>query len=160
MTVDPSRNVITTSLSPSVFSNSTAMTSTIQYAPQYAAYAPYAQYYDPNTDQWSNPPGTVNLHKRTLILVHGIFSSAKSTFPCAGSMKRLGNYDQVIGFTYDWSTPLGTMRTQLADFVNNLPAQDWIDIEAHSYGTDVVLEALKDVRAPVKNVILLAGPFR
>lgn len=158
ITIHPTLNLVTTSLSPSVFSNSTAMTSTIQFAPQYAPYSPYAQYYDPNSG-WSNSPVSADLQKRTLILVHGIFSSTKSTFPCAGSIKTLGNYDQVIGFTYDWSTPLGTMRKQFADFVNNLPPRDWIDLEAHSYGTDVVLEALKDIHAPVKNVILLAGPL-
>ncbi len=159
MTVDPNKNVVTASLSPSVFTNSTAMTSTIQFAPQYAAHSAAAQYFDTTANVWSDTAVPLARNKRTLVLVHGIFSSAKSTFPCASSIRALGNYDQVIGFTYDWSTPLGTMRKQFADFVNNLPPQDWIDIEAHSYGTDVVLESLKDIHAPVKNVILLAGPL-
>jgi pimeloyl-ACP methyl ester carboxylesterase len=159
MAIDPVQNHVTTSLAQSMFIDSTTMTSTIQFDPQYKPHAPYAQYYDPKSNAWSTASPVPAAHRRTLILVHGIFSSASSTFPCAGSIMQNGNYNQVIGFTYDWSTPLGTMRHQFADFVNNLPQQDWIDIEAHSYGTDVVLESLTDIRSPVRNVVLLAGPL-
>jgi virginiamycin B lyase len=157
ITVDSTLNLVKTSLAASIVRQSKTMSSTIQFSVGYVPYTYYPQYYS-DSNAWSDS-GTFAANKRTLILVHGIFSSAQSTFPCAGAIRDAGKYNQVIGFTYDWSKPLGDMRTLFSTFMNSLPPQDSIDIEAHSYGTDVVLESLKDIKPTVGNVVLLNGPL-
>jgi pimeloyl-ACP methyl ester carboxylesterase len=75
--------------------------------------------------------------------------------PCAQAIRSAGNYDQAVGFDYDWTQTPSTMAPQLATFINSLSAS-WVDIEAHSYGAVIALAALPKITAPVKNVILLA----
>ena len=127
---------------------------------------------------WASQPHLAP-HKRTLVLVHGMHStvdnSSLSAFSadCANKIRVMGNYDQVVGFNYDYtlpvfgahnifgSFPFGSAiapKDSLVAFIRSLN-QNSIDIEAHSYGTVVTLAALPEIGPLVKNVVLLAGPL-
>ena len=99
---------------------------------------------------------------RTLVLIHGILSTATSTWPdtygCALGIKDAGKYDQVIAYTYDWTKVPSDAGGEFLKFINGLNL-DWFDIEAHSYGTVVTLQALPSMRPMPKNVVLVAGPL-
>ena len=112
---------------------------------------------------WIPQPFTVDPTKRTIVMVHGIFSSVETAFPCEQSILNAGNYGQAVGIDYDWTQPpySSTGGAQaLATFVNSLPASiGTIDIEAHSYGTVNVLAALPNITKKIGHVILLGGPL-
>lgn len=96
---------------------------------------------------------------RILVLVHGLFSTVADTFgACATEIASRGNYNKIVGFNYDWTQPPDKVAPLLASYINGLgPAS--IDIEAHSYGTDVTLYAIPSLTVPVQNVVLLNGPL-
>src|SRR5579875_2259136 len=43
--------------------------------------------------------------QRTVVMVHGIFSSVETAFPCESSIIAAGNYGQAVGLDYDWTQP-------------------------------------------------------
>jgi pimeloyl-ACP methyl ester carboxylesterase len=111
-----------------------------------------------NGTAWQTTPITLDPAKKTLVFVHGIFSSVESAFPCAAAIMAAGGYQQAVGLDYDWTQPPYTEAPILSKFVNSLPVSG-VDLEAHSYGTVVTLAALPAIAKTMKNVVLLGGPL-
>ncbi|MBV9648326.1 MAG: alpha/beta hydrolase [Candidatus Eremiobacteraeota bacterium] len=108
--------------------------------------------------QWQPEPFTIDPTKRTVVMVHGIFSAVESAFPCEQRILNAGNYGQAVGLDYDWTQPPATEAPFLANLINSLPLST-VDIEAHSYGTVVTLAALPLIKKPIGHVVLLGGPL-
>jgi pimeloyl-ACP methyl ester carboxylesterase len=111
-----------------------------------------------NGTSWQTTPIQLDAAKRTIVFVHGIFSSVESAFPCVAPILSAGGYQQAVGLDYDWTQPPSTEAPLLASFVNSLPNAS-VDLEAHSYGTVVTLAALPSIRKTVPNTVLLGGPL-
>lgn len=111
-----------------------------------------------NGSAWQTTPIALDPAKKTLVFVHGIFSSVETAFPCAGAIMTAGGYQQAVGLDYDWTQPPYAEAPILAAFVNSLPVAG-VDVEAHSYGTVVTLAALPSITKTMKNVVLLGGPL-
>ena len=105
--------------------------------------------------------------KKTLVLVHGIFSNVDAAFnqetaggSCIEKIMKSGGYDQVVGFDYDYTDNIANNGEKLAQFLNQLKSNgDQIDVQAHSLGTIVSLYALQRSQAQVNNMVLLGGPI-
>jgi len=110
------------------------------------------------TGKWVPEPFTVDPTKRTVVMVHGIFSSVETAFPCEQAIINAGNYQQAIGLDYDWTQPPATEAPILSKLVNSLPVSS-VDLEAHSYGTVVTLASLPQLTEKVDHVVLLGGPL-
>lgn len=110
------------------------------------------------TGQWDPEPFTVDPTKKTVVMVHGIFSAVETAFPCEQAIIDAGKYQQAIGLDYDWTQPPATEAPILAKLVNSLPVSS-VDLEAHSYGTVVTLAALPQLTEKVDHVVLLGGPL-
>jgi pimeloyl-ACP methyl ester carboxylesterase len=110
------------------------------------------------TGQWQPEPFTVDPTKRTVVMVHGIFSAVETAFPCEQAILNAGGYQQAIGLDYDWTQPPATEAPFLSNLVNSLPLSS-VDLEAHSYGTVVTLAALPLVKKTIGHVVLLGGPL-
>jgi pimeloyl-ACP methyl ester carboxylesterase len=121
---------------------------------------------------WSKT-GTIESGKKTVVLIHGIFSSVESAFPtarpgstatpCAQLIANAGHFDQVLGFDYKWNEPPSSEGPRFADFLKQIAAAgvDTVAIEAHSYGSVVTLAAIPDVvnELKVSDVVTLGGPL-
>jgi hypothetical protein len=112
---------------------------------------------------WSQT-GTVNPKARTLVLIHGIFSSVETAFPnpCTPEIMKAGGYTQALGFDYNWTDPPQVEGPLFAAFLNSLKSKyglNSFDVEAHSYGSPVAYAAIPSVTATVPNVVTLGGPL-
>lgn len=107
---------------------------------------------------WQPEPFTVDPSKRTVVMVHGIFSAVETAFPCEQGILNAGQYAQALGLDYDWTQPPAAEAPFLANLINSLPVST-VDIEAHSYGTVVTLAALPQVKKTIGHVVLLGGPL-
>ncbi len=121
------------------------------------------RYWNDSTRQWGSVPSAVDPNARTLVVVHGIFSSVESSYPCAHDYmttdsSQPGAYQQVVGFDYDYTEPPSVNGPKLAAFINGLHLADY-DIEAHSYGTLVALGALQGLNTQPNRAILVGGPL-
>jgi hypothetical protein len=114
--------------------------------------------------------GTIQSGKKTLVLIHGIFSSVESSFPayrfftgCPQKIADAGGFDQVLGFDYDWFEPPDKEGALFADFLKEVVAKkpSSLTVEAHSYGTLVTLAALPKLGpdAKIANAVTLGGPL-
>jgi pimeloyl-ACP methyl ester carboxylesterase len=120
----------------------------------------------PGTWEWKPTAVTsiakIDKDRRTLILVHGVASTTRDAFPSevALDIKFKGNYCQVIGFTYDWTQSVADSGSQLAKAIDDLGLTN-IDIEAHSLGTVVSLDAASKINPSINigNIVLLGGPI-
>lgn len=118
--------------------------------------------------QWS-PDGKIVAGKRTLVLVHGIFSSVETAFPastpspCPQQIANAGGYEQVLGWDYEWFYPPRIEGPLFLKFLNSIAKAGVtsLDIQAHSYGSVVSLSAIPDVDAGLKigHVVTLGGPL-
>lgn len=100
--------------------------------------------------------------KRTLVITHGMASNVESAYgDCINDIMAAGNYEQVIGFNYDFSQPIRKSGGQFADFLNTLTANKLtqIDLEAHSEGTVVSLAAASKTTMKINNMVLEGGPI-
>jgi hypothetical protein len=112
---------------------------------------------------WSQT-GTINPAKRTLVFIHGIFSSVETAFPnpCTPEIMKAGGYQQAVGFDYNWTNPPQVEGPLFAAFLNSLKTKSNLtsfDIEAHSYGSPVTYAAIPSVTATMPNVVTLGGPL-
>ncbi len=111
-----------------------------------------------NGSAWQSTPIALDPAKKTLVFVHGIFSSVETAFPCVNAILAAGGYQQAVGLDYDWTQPPYAEAPILAAFINGLPNAG-VDIEAHSYGTVVTLATLPSITKSVGHVALLGGPL-
>jgi pimeloyl-ACP methyl ester carboxylesterase len=121
-----------------------------------------------NGAAWSDK-GTIDPSKKTLVLIHGIFSSVESAFPaspkpaCPNAIATAGGYQQIVGFDYEWDMPPSVEGQLFQKFLNTLAAAGLksVDVEAHSYGTLVTLAALPGAtkKLQIPNAVLLGGPL-
>jgi hypothetical protein len=107
---------------------------------------------------------------KTLVLVHGMFSSVERAFPptVAEHIQKAGttkHYDSVVGFDYDWLLSIKTSGKALASFLDTLVATCGltVDIEAHSEGVAVSMAALTQTKSgtndQVAHLVSLGGPI-
>jgi hypothetical protein len=111
---------------------------------------------------WSQK-GKIDPTKRTLVMIHGIFSSVETAFPnpCTPAIMKAGGYQQAVGWDYNWTNPPQVEGPKFAAFMNSLKAQKLttFDVEAHSYGSPVAYAAIPSVTATLPNVVTLGGPL-
>ncbi len=110
------------------------------------------------TGKWQPEPFTVDPTKRTVVMVHGIFSAVETAFPCEQAILNAGGYQQAVGIDYDWTQPPATEAPFVSNLINSLPLST-VDVEAHSYGTVVALAALPQMKKTIGHVVLLGGPL-
>lgn len=132
---------------------------------KYKEEPPGPRYWDGK--QWKTT-GTIDPSKKTLVLIHGIFSSVETAFPatpapaCPQSIADAGGYKQVLGWDYDWFYPPkveGPPFYKFLDKIADAGVTD-LDVEAHSYGTLVTLSAIPMLKSiKIKHVVLLGGPL-
>ena len=115
--------------------------------------------------------GSIQSNKKTLVLIHGIFSSVESAFPkgglfTTGCPKKIADaqgFQQVLGFDYDWFEPPDKEGALFAAFLKDVIAKTptSLTIEAHSYGSLVTLAALPALGsgAKVANAVTMGGPL-
>jgi hypothetical protein len=112
---------------------------------------------------------------KILVLVHGLGSSLEQAFSdtapdgtlasCVNPIKQAGNYAQVVGFDYDFTSDIAKNSGPLfASFLNTLAAcGDQIDVEAHSEGGPVaaygIIQAQPKAQGLIKNFIGLGNPW-
>ena len=174
ITVDSAFNRVASSLPPPYLIGADYMVFTVVTQKEaHQQFDPITLFLGPDgwvRDSWTRG-GQVKPRLRTLIMLHGILDEIgpptgvfpagyTGVFPagCALQYKQNGNYGQVLGYTYDWTRPPKEAGAAFLRLVNSLDV-DWVDIQAHSYGTVVALQALPDIKPPVKNMILIAGPL-
>lgn len=123
-----------------------------------------------NGKSWSQT-GTIVAGKKTVVLIHGIFSSVEASFPtaapnatpCPQQIADAGGFEQVLGFDYKWNEPPFTEGPLFSAFLKQI-ADDGVTsvtIEAHSYGSVVTLAAIPTLAKQLKidNVVTLGGPL-
>lgn len=112
---------------------------------------------------------------KILVLVHGMGSSVEQAFSdkgpdgaavsCVNPIKQAGNYAQVVGFDYDFTSDIAkNSGPSFANFLNTLAAcGDQIDIDAHSEGGPVaaygITQAQTQAQGLIKNFIGLGNPW-
>lgn len=117
-----------------------------------------------NGTSWS-ASGSIAPNKKTVVLIHGIFSSVEASFPktCPQRIADAGGFDQVLGFDYAWNEPPDAEGALFADFLKKVGAAkvSSLSVEAHSYGSLVTLAAIPKVDPAVKiaNVVTMGGPL-
>jgi hypothetical protein len=115
-----------------------------------------------NGTGWSKT-GTVDPSKRTLVFIHGIFSSVETAFPnpCTPQIMKAGGYTQALGWDYNWTNPPQVEGPKFAAFLNSLKGKrlNSFDVEAHSYGSVVSYAAVPSVKATMNAVVTLGGPL-
>jgi pimeloyl-ACP methyl ester carboxylesterase len=104
--------------------------------------------------------------KKTLVVVHGIFSNVDKAFSrsdgtsCINEIMSRGHYDRVVGFNYDYTKKIEDNGDALASFLNQFQNnQASVDIEAHSMGAVVSMDAALKTSVHVNNMVLLGGPI-
>ncbi len=114
-----------------------------------------------NGSGWVTYPQGFDNTKKTLLLVHGIFSNVSSAYPCVAAIMAAGGYEQVIGFNYDWTQAAGTTGSSLANFLTTLQTAglSQIDIEAHSYGGLTVVSGASQSTLLINNIIMEGSPI-
>jgi N-acetylneuraminic acid mutarotase len=127
---------------------------------------------DSTKDVWNKYSGGCTTGK-TLLVVHGMFSSVEQSFSTGADGTAIiqpilaaGNYQSALGFDYDWMQKVDSNGIQLASFLSNFITEcpsTPIDIEAHSEGVPVSLYALTQLsenqRNSIKHFIALGGPI-
>ncbi|HET9030271.1 MAG TPA: alpha/beta hydrolase [Candidatus Aquilonibacter sp.] len=120
----------------------------------------YGGTWNPNFNLWGTSA-------RTLVVIHGIFSSVETAYDCAnsylsttanGSSTAPYSYQQIFGFDYDYAQPPDVEAPLFAAFINKLGLTNY-DIEAHSYGTLVTLGALPKLAVRPNRTVLVGGPL-
>jgi uncharacterized repeat protein (TIGR03803 family) len=129
---------------------------------------------DAQTSFADAPNGYCPTGSRTLVLVHGMFSSAQDSFgqkigwAASASFSPPGPYQTVLGINYAWWNDINTSAQSIAAILNSLfdsPCSygGTFDIEAHSEGTVVTLDSTgsmsANTRAKLQHIALVAGPI-
>lgn len=115
-----------------------------------------------NGSQWITGFDSFDPSKKTLVLVHGIFSTVPGAYGgCVEGIRTAGGYEQVVGFNYNWLLSIDHNGTRFAAFLDQLMSEGvtHIDIEAHSEGVPVALSAASKTSVSINHMILLGGPI-
>ncbi len=162
---------ITAELPPSLLDGATGVTLALGTDHMnYAAEPPGPRFW---TGKVWNKTGTIDPNKKTVVLIHGIFSSVEESFPspspkakqtaCPDRIANAGGFKQVLGFDYKWNEPPYYGGDRFADFLKEIgdAGVSSVTIEAHSYGSVVALAAvpLAAKKLKVDNVVTLGGPL-
>ncbi len=116
---------------------------------------------------WQQPFNVWSTSARTLVVIHGIFSSVETAYSCAndylstsadGDSTAPYSYQQIFGFDYDYAQPPAVEAALFTTFVNGLSLSNY-DIEAHSYGTLVTLASLPQLTSKPNRTVLVGGPL-
>jgi hypothetical protein len=162
---------VTVDLPASLMEHATGVTLAVAVNGKYREEAPGPRYWDAKSEIWKST-GAIASGRKTVVLIHGIFSSVESAFPtprpwqfwsaCPKKIARTQGFQQVLGFDYAWNEPPDKEGTLFADFLNKVVAAkvSSLSIEAHSYGTLVTLSAVPSVSdGSIANVVTLGGPL-
>lgn len=130
---------------------------------QAAAIETGGRYWIDATNSWTPDVAPIDPNARTLVVIHGIFSTVESAYGCAhayttAASSSPGAYAQIVGFDYDYTQPPAVEGALFAQFINGLGLTSY-DIEAHSYGTLVTLGALPNLRLQPHRTLLVGGPL-
>jgi len=117
--------------------------------------------WDPTSATFIPPPNEFTPKGRTVILLHGIFSSVESAFgPCVQALIAAGSYQTVVGIDYNYLYGTSANGQRAAAIINQLAGsmlvnhdRGPIDIEAHSMGALVTLAALLGTTIPARTII-------
>ncbi len=169
--LDAPRRRITAELPASLLDGATGLTLALGTDNiRYAMETPGPRYWTGKV--WSKT-GTIQSNLKTVVLIHGIFSSVESAFPtpspkstetpCPQRIADAGGFKQVLGFDYKWNEPPYYGGDRFADFLKQIAdaGVSSVTIEAHSYGSVVTLAAvpLVEKKLTVDNVVTLGGPL-
>jgi hypothetical protein len=133
---------------------------------QFQSQPPGPRYWDGK--KWSRD-GKIESGKKTVVLIHGIFSSIEDSFPtsspvpCPEKIAKAGGYQQVLGWDYDWFYPPSVEGPLFSKFLEDVgrAGVPSFDIQAHSYGSLVTLSAVPGLGSKfrVDHVVTLGGPL-
>jgi pimeloyl-ACP methyl ester carboxylesterase len=158
-TFDATKNEATATLLPSQINGATSLKMYVAVDGSALSDPPLGpKLWNATTGQWQPEPFTVDPTKKTVLMVHGIFSSVETAFPCESAILKAEGYQQAVGLDYDWTQPPATEAPILSQLVNSLPVSS-LDLEAHSYGTVVTLAGLPGMKKKINHVVLLGGPL-
>ena len=168
---DAAQHRVTADLPSALLDNATGITLALGVDnPQVRMEQPGPRYWDGKI--WSKQ-GSIAANKKTVVLIHGIFSSVETAFPtpapkskevpCPQRIAKAGGFEQVLGFDYAWNEPPKTEGPLFADFLKKVvdAKVSSLSVEAHSYGSVVSLAAIPKVSGDVNisNVVTLGGPL-
>jgi hypothetical protein len=127
--------------------------------------SPGAAMWSPSASSWIDGTPGFDCSKRTLVVVHGMTSQVQEAFPkdTVEQIMAAGEYQQVVGFNYNWTQGITNSGSQLAAFLGSLKAacpDIQVDIEAHSEGVPVALSAAcQTTNMPIGHIVMLGGPI-
>ncbi len=106
-----------------------------------------------NGSAWVSLPSNFVPTGKVLVLTHGMISCVQQAFPCVSQLLQGRQYDQVVGFNYDYTQGLQTSGQQLAQFLDQLQKNgaSQIDVEGHSEGGPVALSAISQAQPVTQN---------
>ena len=171
-TFDEARRRVTVDLPAGLLEHATGVTLALGVdSGKYRSEPPGPRYWDAKNEIWKTA-GSIQSGKKTVVLIHGIFSSVETAFPtprpwqlwssCPKRIATAGRFQQVLGFDYAWNEPPDKEGALFADFLEKIDAAkvSSLSIEAHSYGSLVTLAAVpKAGGAKIDNVVTLGGPL-
>jgi hypothetical protein len=127
--------------------------------------SPGATMWSPSASSWIDGTPGFDCSKRTLVVVHGMMSQVQEAFPkkTVEDIMAAGEYQQVVGFNYNWTQGITNSGSQLAAFLGSLKSacpDIQVDIEAHSEGVPVALSAVcQTTNMPIGHIVMLGGPI-
>ena len=177
-TYDATQNLTTLQVDPSVVQASSTLqvglTSSQANSLGHTGNA-WLQVWNDGTTSFSDAPsGYCPTGPRTLVLVHGMFSSVQDSFgqqigwAASASFSPPGPYSSVLGVDYQWWNDINTSAQSMGDILDSLFDSSCsytgsFDIEAHSEGTVVTLASTgsmsANTRSKLQHIVLVAGPI-
>jgi pimeloyl-ACP methyl ester carboxylesterase len=163
---DPTSNTSTISVSPDLASNAGTINVSLGNLSTAAMSAPLPPsgglMWDPTFSKWvAFSPQRFDPTKRTVVFVHGFFSTVQEAFgDCTKAIMDAGGYQQAVGFNYDTMNLGGVQQNgqDLAAFINSLGISR-VDLVAHSKGGPVSLAAGCATTVKIGHMVLLGAPL-
>jgi hypothetical protein len=164
--LDSLRHTVTVEIPATLLGNAANLTMALGVdSAKHKAAAQGPRYWDGK--KWSTT-GTIEAGEKTLVLIHGIFSSVETAFPatptpaCPQRIADAGGYKQVLGWDYEWYYPPRIEGPIFFKFLRSIvdAGVTDLDIEAHSYGSLVTLAAIPNLTSlKLGHVVTLGGPL-